>query len=122
MATTKKRAKRPVKFAKRRALNLVDPRVFATATKRAGYYKLMRNAQIEAFRRLSDQTQAALEMASAYAADVRKAVREGTLAPKNGVKATAILKKARELDRLVGTVPPVLGGQGSARARRVKRG
>lgn len=121
MATTKKRAKRPVKFARRRALNLVDPRVFETASKRSGYYKLMRNAQIEAFRRLSDHTQAALEMASAYAQDVRSAVREGTLAPKNKLKAEAILKKARELDRLVGTVPPVLGGQGSTRARRVKR-
>ena len=122
MATTKKRAKRPVKFAKRGVLNLVDPRVFATATKRANFYKLMRNENVVAFRRLSDRTQAALDMAAAYVADVRKAVREGTLAPKNGIKATAILKKARELDRLVGTVPPVLGGQGSTRARRVKRG
>ena len=58
MATTKKRAKRPVKFAKRGVLNLVDPRVFATATKRANFYKLMRNENVVGLRRRRAQGRA----------------------------------------------------------------
>ena len=119
MATTKKRVKRPVKFAKRTAITLIDPRVKKAQRIRPLGYAAYQKDFIGQFQRLSDHTQAASETAALMAISFKAGAREGLIAPKAALKAAAILKKARELDALVGRAIWNFGGEGST--KRFKR-